>query len=366
MFKINKTILILAGIVFLPAFGTESSENLQKVLRFLKIFSRVPETAQLALVEKLNPTELLNFYEHLEPLEKDKNKNFNGKEFLDTLAYNARQRVAKIFKCDTNEGDNALQNGTCRPLLMSKQEDVTPEQRNAQPFKGVVMTPDYWIKLLPLVDILNRWFYDSELWKIYFLQVIKKIEDDLEKDPGSYINIHKRLFYIKYFFKKNRMKIFAAVGPNTNKYDFYTRVPSLRQNEYSISFGADYFETIIDEQRAEDREVSLLDILKNQIKILYIQMLPVCIQKALLPSEITEPRPEYSTNFSVYKDKDYGIYVDTLLDDPYITKNIADFKEKIKHLRYPPKQVICPRSLVDIGTKKTRVINDAPSIFWTA
>ncbi len=359
-FKTNKTIFILVGITFLPIFGTESSKNLQKVHRFSNIFSRIPETPQLVLVGKLSPTELLSLYEHLEPFEKrvqelkkDEEQGSKNKELLDALAYNARQRVAKIFKCDTVEGDNALQNGTCRPLLTSKREDLTPEQRNAQPFKNIIITPDYWVKLLPVVDILNRWFYDSDLWKIYFLQVIRKIEEN----PESSIAInHRRINSSKNFFTKNLPQSFSSIRLKINQ--------SFDLNEYNSFFERPSSVRTYSHWISHDVEPSQDDGLKNQIKTLYIKMLPACIQKALLSAPITDEYPMPDPLFSVYKD--YGIYIYALLDDPYVTKNITDFQEKIKHLTYPPKQVICPRSFTDIKTKETRVINNAPSIFWTA
>ncbi len=388
VFKINKTIFILASIGILPAFGIESSENLQKVIRFLNIFSRVPETAQLALVNKLNPTELLNVYEHLEPLEKrvqeikdnkehmnlyakvvlapftDNNFTFKSKEVLEALAYNARQWVAKIFKCDTNEGDNALQNGTCKPLLNSHMQDLTSEQRNAQPFKKVVMTPDYWVQLLPVVDILNRWFYDSELWKIYFLQVIPIIKEN----SRNFISIHHKIVPVKKFFIRDQKKIFSAISPRIDSYNFYTNRGDLQgigNCEYWEPYNKyDYFQHRINQEEEEKGTASPVNILKNEIKNLYMHMLPACIQDALLSGIIIDRHPSYSPDYSVYKD--YIIYVEKLLDDPFVRKNIADFKKKIQHLTDHPKQVICPRSLTNIESKETRVINDETPIFWTA
>jgi len=356
----------------------QEPEDFKKVLRFCKIFSKLDPDDRLNVVNKLNPVELLDFYEALQALEAvttelasnpkqntlykqatllpviDEYKNFKGSEILDALAYSARSRVAKIFNCSTIEGDNSLHNGTCTPLLNSTIADLSTEQRAVQPFKSKDLTPYYWVAILPTVDIFNRWFKaqpdQSELWKIYFLDVIKTIDT-----VTFWYTKYAYRIIVKDYSSSSAIETFYAFELGVNKHDFIPAHPQATQTFYVdtwYDFGSSRPPDPFEQALAESPD-DAINILKNEIKKVYIMMLPNSIANELLAD---------GKKFGDYHN--YAIYIDTLINDPYVKRNISNFLAKMKTFSRQPKQIICPRNFIDASTKEETLANDAPSIFW--
>ena len=82
----------------------------------------------------------------------------------------------------------------------------------------------------------------------------------------------------------------------------------------------------------------------------------------MLPNSIANELLADGKKFGDYHN--YAIYIDTLINDPYVKRNISNFLAKMKTFSRQPKQIICPRNFIDASTKEETLANDAPSIFW--
>jgi hypothetical protein len=314
-------------------------EALQNLSSFYKIISQLPNELRLEVISKLNLTEQMNLYNILSPFK----ENVLYADVLDALEDSARSYIAKLFNCDTLIGDNALENGTCKPLLTSDIPELTPDQRNTI-FKH---EGKKWADLLPILDIFNRWFGQNELWKIYFMDVINEIDRSESLWKKGYRNIMKKSLFSSSI---NTLNIFTLT---TDTYKYYLPKPAnITQINKSIEHSI-YQEQIphpLDKLLAPEPDTKI-KTLKEEIGRVYINLLPAAVQNSLIKR--LDQTPEK-----------YIIFISALIDDPYTKKNVASFLEKIKKLKKQPLQVICPRSFIDIATQKERLVDKKKLVLW--
>ncbi len=366
------------------------------VTKFFEIWAALNDDGRLAFAERMAPAELLNFYKTLDSqvvksknalkgpvkenvglrvitLEKEIQESMGKYEsYLNTLAYAARSRVGKILNCKTQEGDNALQNRTCKPLLNSENKELTEDQRNAQPFKEATLTADYWVQLLPVVDIFNRWFKNDpenyELWKIYFIDVINEIKRQISSRPTQ-------LSFVKEVYREHK------IGRLDDKYVLFCLSPAYPITTVEIfratvkkyptlkgSGSVTYHDTFYDKiNPTTNATPNPIDVLKNDIKNLYFELLPPPIQKYFIETIPAGYKELHAPYYNLYGENTIltlGFYIEKLIDDQYVKDNVQNFLKMTKELKDQPRQVICPRKFISPDTRKETPANTENIIFF--